>query len=221
MKRLYLFVWILILAVSPTVQASIIFNNGLPNSSSILGSDRDIPFELADDFLLSSGSNIIRDVHWWGAYYYDDSPPEDDHFVIRIYEEVSTGTPSLSPLFERTVGNPNRTFWGRDDVLGYDHFSYGTSISPITLIPDKVYWLSITNDTTNDTNDHWGWIPVSNVGNSLGRYGDDLDWFAAGTQFHMAFYLTDDVAQVPEPTTMLLLGLGLLGIAGIRKRLKR
>ena len=28
-------------------------------------------------------------------------------------------------------------------------------------------------------------------------------------------------STVPEPTTMLLLGLGLIGVAGIRKRLKR
>jgi hypothetical protein len=39
----------------------------------------------------------------------------------------------------------------------------------------------------------------------------------AGVNFH----ITTSTISVPEPTTMLLLGLGLIGIAGMRKKMKR
>ncbi len=77
-------------------------------------------------------------------------------------------------------------------------------------------WLSITGtpqflaaDFTNSTT-----IWVERSGNYVGGLGNAL-WFS------MDDITYNEALHVPEPATMLLLGLGLVGLAGFRRKLQR
>jgi hypothetical protein len=61
-----------------------------------------------------------------------------------------------------------------------------------------------------------GTLPLTlNAGDDVGFYVETYDnWYGRGI-------LTIAGIPVPEPATMLLLGLGLVGIAGIRKKIKK
>jgi hypothetical protein len=43
----------------------------------------------------------------------------------------------------------------------------------------------------------------------------------SGYGFQAKFYGDEVIPNVPEPATMLLLGLGLMGLAGVRRKLKK
>ncbi len=95
------------------------------------------------------------------------------------------------------------------------------SISQPTLYSDTDYWivLSASTDTlasfmlNEDT---------SNVGLRGSMGSNDTDWDTWITT-NAAFRISGDevaVAPVPEPATMLLFGIALLGLAGVNRRKK-
>jgi hypothetical protein len=102
--------------------AGVIYDNG-----SILGGGArsDVgfttQFQGADDFVLQSGMNTIRDVHWAGKYV---GNVVEDNFTIRIFEDNS-GLPQDNFLFEFAVGSVSREATGILDPNG-------TEISPTT-----------------------------------------------------------------------------------------
>lgn len=47
------------------------------------------------------------------------------------------------------------------------------------------------------------------------------DWYPGDRDFQDNIFFIEDIAAVPEPTTMLLFGAGLAGLAGARRRIKK
>ena len=214
---------LLVLALGVGAQlanAVVIYDNGaIPDQSNV--SDPRANVFIAADFSLSPGANTVTDVHWTGVYIPDTFPPTSDvipatdDFTIQIYAAAS-GNPSLAPLHTFHVGNAvQRTDTGMDIIGILDLFSYSVDISPTTLTPGEVYWLSIFNLTVDDF--VWAWALQQQVpGKSFATRGNPaVDWQLV-EGYAMDFQLTGP--SVPEPATLALVSIALAGLGFARRR---
>jgi len=126
------------------------------------------------------------------------------------YWEASTGTGMFSISFEESIAAFG--FYGTDigDFSGQITLTTVGGTSTVYNIPHTIgapnasilYW-GVINDE-----DLFSSISFSNTGSSSDWFG--FDDFSIGT--------IEQVVPTPEPATMLLLGFGLLGLVGLRRR---
>lgn len=101
-------------------------------------------------------------------------------------------------------------------------FEYDAAISPITLSPGATYLLSIVNDTSGSSNP-WAWweADIPGLPPSVEKWFWNPgfnSWIKNTEVYNQAFYLSGPNTSVPEPATMLLLGSGLIGLAGYGRK---
>jgi hypothetical protein len=202
--------------------AAEIFTNGGPNGRTAFFSDVDqsgtAPAVIqADDFVLQQGAATISDVHWWGTYGLTRTTPATDDFSLQIFGD-NAGEPGTL-LETRVIGNnANRIATGGTIGTGvlFTEYAYTANIAPIALSPGTTYWLSLFNNTANDTDDNWAWETSQDSGNAHGRAVGSSTWLIISNE--LAFSLTsDDLAAVPEPATLALVVAG-VGAILLRRR---
>lgn len=218
MNRFVAFTGIALCGFCTGASADVIFHNGGPNGVVEWLSDADgnvfVDYaEQADDFSLAEGFHTIADIHWWGVYATANTAGTDD-FTVRIFEDDG-GAPGTTPFFELAAGEVDRTVFGVSNI-GLTVYRYDLLIDPLVLTPNTTYWLSILNNTSSDINDDWYWSEALDLGNNWTRTEDGGAW-SQEINAELAFYLTGSSAVVPEPASVGLLGLGLLGLIA-RKR---
>ena len=183
---------------------------------------------LADDFVAAVGGRVVQ-VDWWGSSNTSTQPLP---WEITFHTD-NNGLPAIGPV----SGGIDQHFvasTGVDpDLDGVFFFSAlwpqtGHPGDPLTITAGTTYWFSVANFPTPNG---WTWAHagggaptvgleqftgvVSNPGGGGSPHFGPWNPVSPGAKQDFAFRIW---VEVPEPTTVALMGLGLAGIGYRRQR---
>lgn len=165
-----------------------------------------------DNFKLGATTNITS-VGWVGGYYNPQVQGAITSWFVGFYADAAGQPGALLSSFT-IAGNGSETFL-QNDSLGDPNYSYSSGLlSGFTATGGTTYWLSVL--PTVPFPPQWGWGTSST--------GDGVAWqvyFGIGSQIPsdlaLSLYQTQQTT-IPEPGSLMLLGSGIIGIAGVLRR---
>jgi PEP-CTERM motif-containing protein len=168
-----------------------------------------------DHFLLGgNGEFSIESVHWVGGYF---NPPNQGPITawdVTFYND-NNGVPGSSFFSYITSTGVSETSLGM--VNGFPIYLYDLNMRcfngpcDVPVSGANYYWLSVVPDLGFPP--QWGWA-TANVGNNGGYQCFFGTCGGTGTSFAFAL----DGKAIPEPGTLIMLGTGILGLAGTLRR---
>jgi hypothetical protein len=138
------------------------------------------------------------------------SAPDATHYLT---VPLNNSSGSITAILPNAVNNYFGLWWGSVDTYNTLSFYFGPNLvaqydGTAIISPDPANG----NQTAPSTNLYVNFLGLPNFNKVV----------MTSTQYA---FESDDIAigrvNVPEPTTMLLLGLGLIGLAGVRRKIKK
>ncbi len=200
---------LLLISASP-VHATVIYDGGAPDQGGQIYAQA--PAAVAMNFTLLAGSTVVTDAHWWGGCFPGPTCDPSPDFVLSFYDD-NTGMPGAL-IATRAVGTANQTATGASiDPSGgaWDEYAYDATFAALSFTPGTQYWFGITELTT-ESSGTWGVETTSTA-----PFGSKLFWDTGSGWGSLPENLAFQLTSVPEPSSILLLTLGLSGLAAVRK----
>lgn len=182
--------------------------------------------QVAEDFQFANDVSLTN-ISWWGSY--DGDPLATEDFIVRIFEDNGSGDPKVASLLETGFSGNGDSGDGFSDLYGGIVYRYDITLaSALALAGGVDYYLSVyINDDIGSPAD-WYWLESASGDNIGWSRASDADGWTPdnndpqnGIIVNMSYRLTaDEVAAVPEPAPLLLMGLPMLWF-GRRLVLKR
>ncbi len=155
-----------------------------------------------DTFTLPGGPSAwdVESFHFIGGYFNGATPPFVAAFTLEFYQDAA-GAPG-NPIAIGYFLNFNEQPYG-------SLYSYDLYFQSFDMAPGK-YWASVVPDLGFPP--QWGW--ATGVGPGLGWQA----FFGPPAPIGASFAFGVDGTAVPEPGTLIMLGTGILGLAGSLRR---
>lgn len=181
-----------------------------------------IDYLAADNFTLHTGA-YITGVQWQGAFS-SQPPSQITQFVVSFWSN-NNGLPGSILTTYTIVGNAGQTLVGSSN--GFLEYDYSIVLSnPFTAHNGVTYWISVQPTTNFPAQPQWYWRADEGVGTGFSAHSGsggltfqkgagDLAFTLIGTTFQEA-----PPPPVPEPSTLLLVGSGLITLFQYRHRLR-
>jgi hypothetical protein len=186
-----------------------------------------VGYAIADDFTLNTNA-IINDVHWWGFYNGLESGGDlpEDNFTINFWTDDSGMPGDLLTGTSLTVTRTGTGFIESNEEfpnIDSDIYYYAADLAEgVGVTGGETYYIELFNSTADRS---WCWSDKRPaIGDLWYRSGNLPGWSPHETgvsDTDMYFELTGTSVPIPEPATVLLLGTGLVGLVGFRKKFKK
>lgn len=178
-------------------------------------SDNRLQVFVVDDFTLA-GDSWVTDFHWWGGY--SQTPPGSsapgEAWGLAFFASL-TDALNLTNIIYPDLISRTSTFTGSVTTGGNAINFYTFDLEPLYLTAGTYY--ALVFGTGTNINQLAGWMVTTDVGGP-GASGDGA-WLTNGvSSFRIQQDMAFEVTGIPEPATVLLMGLGLVGLGFMRRR---